>query len=755
MPRPLLVVRLPAVLALLLALGGSGAVSHPPVSDETATKPLRFTLLERSPLVSFSADGRRMAAASWNPASKKYRVRIYDVAGGRPLGEADDPDPERFCSVTLAPSGTRVALLHLSHLVRGPVFTVTLWDVTADGRVGNPKSLEPEAPFAGWEPFRVAFSPDARLIAAGTPGEVVYLWDATSGELKRRFQGGYTVDFSPDCRTLVAATRDGEVRRFDTAIWKFLGPERPSERGDFLYVAQTLLAPDGKRIALSDQRTTLIKDVETNRTLCRLSLPVETQLLSISADGGTLALATEDSIRFFDTTTGDERGWLKRAGEEVFFLGDGKYLAVCDDRSVTLREVRAVLGRTQQPRFSERPAGETLEAELVAVSDTYPLELEGNTPEEFSARIRFGWDWPDSPRVELGLRLHNTGKENITLRGDDQPSVLYLVGPGALNRWPRVITQTGVGLPPPGQGPPPVILAPGESHTFPIKDLSGSDNSPYWVVPGKYLVAGDYGRSHLAPVKVKVVPAKATAAVDPPALPFEVPVPPAPGAVIVPEEKDPRAEEVEDKLYFPVTCDGFAAPASLTDAVEYITDRYNLRVRIDEEAFQKAGQRQIGDREVTCPRLRAVNLSVLFEVLLAQVGGRLNQQGHEVRILPDDRNRCLAERLKAGDRRSQDRLNEPMTLPDGIEAGTPLCDALQKLSEQSELSFAFDVTLLKRAGMNNVETAPVGLRPRADVPLREILEDLLGQANARFVLRDWGLVVVVPGHRKSAFRPEP
>src|SRR5207248_2693592 len=54
MPRLLLALRLPAVLALLLALSGSGAVSHPPTEDETATRPLRFTLEEKSRLVAFS-----------------------------------------------------------------------------------------------------------------------------------------------------------------------------------------------------------------------------------------------------------------------------------------------------------------------------------------------------------------------------------------------------------------------------------------------------------------------------------------------------------------------------------------------------------------------------------------------------------------------------------------------------------------------------------------------------------------------------
>src|SRR5438034_657460 len=98
----------------------------------------------------------------------------------------------------------------------------------------------------------LACSPDGKTLAAGTPLEIVCLWDTSTGKLARRLQAGVSASFSPDGRWLVAVTHDGRIRRFEYPACKLIGRADPDHRADYLYVTHVAFAPDGKLIALSD-----------------------------------------------------------------------------------------------------------------------------------------------------------------------------------------------------------------------------------------------------------------------------------------------------------------------------------------------------------------------------------------------------------------------------------------------------------------------------------------------------------------------
>src|SRR5262249_3463741 len=119
------------------------------------------------------------------------------------------------------------------------------------------------------------------------------------------------------------------------------------------------------------------------------------------------------------------------------------------------------------------PPGVPLEVRLVAKKDTYTLDLGGKTPEEFRKLLK---DRPlPAPAVDLELEFRNSGDEDLKFlvggNNPDIPLLLKLDGPGAVN----------IDLPPnnrsksESQPPTQVTLAPGKTHTLPIKSLMPSN----------------------------------------------------------------------------------------------------------------------------------------------------------------------------------------------------------------------------------------------------------------------------------------
>src|SRR5262249_17773290 len=200
-----------------------------------------------------------------------------------------------------------------------------------------------------------------------------------------------------------------------------------------------------------------------------------------------------------------------------------------------------------------------------------------------------------------------TGKQLIVLRDPDKLPSLHLIGPGALNYWAPYQSL-------PRDRPDPVRLAPGETHTIRIFSLGRHwGDSSFWLLPGDYTIAGHYWGAispapkgadaapdgygyvtiRFAPIKVKVLPAKEIAIKGSLADIREIHRRPPPGTVIVPKPDDGSAE-VRRKLGVTIKFDGMDAGTPLKDAVDFLSDRYELDIRIDEAAFKKVGKKLIG-----------------------------------------------------------------------------------------------------------------------------------------------------------------
>ncbi len=192
----------------------------------------------------------------------------------------------------------------------------------------------------------VGYSPDGKLLAAGTSGGTLFVWDAASGVVIRTEKsvgkGIQSLALSPDGRTLATGGWDKKVY-----LWALpSGAPRPLE-GVNGRIGLIAWSPDGKRVAAAgsadaacvwdadsgDLRQTL-KGHQGNLTA-----------LAWSADGGLLATGGMDStIRLWSLQEGKAPQILKVSARRVTFVGfppSGELLFGGDDgalRRIPLRD---------------------------------------------------------------------------------------------------------------------------------------------------------------------------------------------------------------------------------------------------------------------------------------------------------------------------------------------------------------------------------------------------------------------------------
>jgi tRNA A-37 threonylcarbamoyl transferase component Bud32 len=92
--------------------------------------------------------------------------------------------------------------------------------------------------------WRVLFSPDGRQIASVSADRTVRIWDATTGELIRRLEGGVRpLAFSPDGKRL-AAGMEGTV-----TVWEVATGKRETFLEEKGWVGSVAFSPDGRLLA--------------------------------------------------------------------------------------------------------------------------------------------------------------------------------------------------------------------------------------------------------------------------------------------------------------------------------------------------------------------------------------------------------------------------------------------------------------------------------------------------------------------------
>jgi WD40 repeat protein/serine/threonine protein kinase len=223
------------------------------VWDTTTGKPLRELagLKRNAASLSYSADGRRLAAASSaaDGDSTPQQVIVWDVENGAVVRELTGPEVAGMNRVALSADGRRL-------LTSSDGAFAKLWELES-GRLLHPLFIQLGG---SRSTTAVALSPDGRWAAvaykvegtlAGNPfvgDPAIALFDIATGEMAHRMEGHQRsvlkVTFSPNSQRLASAGADDTVRIWDVPTGQEL-LSRPAPRG----VVDLGFSRDGRRLS--------------------------------------------------------------------------------------------------------------------------------------------------------------------------------------------------------------------------------------------------------------------------------------------------------------------------------------------------------------------------------------------------------------------------------------------------------------------------------------------------------------------------
>jgi WD40 repeat protein/transcriptional regulator with XRE-family HTH domain len=207
-------------------------------------------------------------------------------------------------SVAFSPNKRLLAAGSLDHTVR-------IWDTSDPTR--PPLLLGPALTGPTQALFSVAFAPDGRTLAAAGADAKVYLWDVSDpvrpvprDPLSGPTSTIYSVAFSPDGHSLAAGSADASTR-----LWDVTDPTRPPAvlAGPTSTIHAVAFSPDGHTLAAgSADASTQLWDVTDPAHPVPRGAPLTGHTLKVlavafSPDGRTLATGSSDkTVRLWDVT---------------------------------------------------------------------------------------------------------------------------------------------------------------------------------------------------------------------------------------------------------------------------------------------------------------------------------------------------------------------------------------------------------------------------------------------------------------------
>jgi len=235
-------------------------------------QPLRVLEGHSGPVVSLAArgvdNGQRLASAAWDGTA-----RVWDLSGGQPVrvleGHQGNVNAVVFRAdgtvatagfdgtVRLWPEGEAPRTLAEFGLPRNALAALPDGTLAVGGVDGLVHLLGPEGGLreiiASARPIvALAASPDGRVLAAGSLGGSVTLWDVETLRLRHTLEGPglpvWSVAFGTDGRTLWTGGADRRVRRWDAATGRPVGPLGGPLGGEVEAAPAAGLDPHGERV---------------------------------------------------------------------------------------------------------------------------------------------------------------------------------------------------------------------------------------------------------------------------------------------------------------------------------------------------------------------------------------------------------------------------------------------------------------------------------------------------------------------------
>jgi len=257
--------------------------------------------------MAFSPDGKTVAAGG-----RDRVVRLWDVESGKPLDELKG-HPGTLRALTFSPDGKLLASGDLRlHFI--------IWDTASKKELQRIK-----VPATYTDRLALVFSPDSKTLACGgalnadyprgipstdpmsfglpDKGYPVLLWDAATGKEMGRIYGSNSrirsLAFTPDGKTLAAASSDGRILLWDLATSKeklCITAHPDNIDSSFRSSPGIAFGNDGQTlVSASTDRTIRLWDAVTGKEHGRLQTPAGLYALALSADGKTLISGGADT----------------------------------------------------------------------------------------------------------------------------------------------------------------------------------------------------------------------------------------------------------------------------------------------------------------------------------------------------------------------------------------------------------------------------------------------------------------------------